>query len=192
MKEQLKPKDPNAMNDQCDRQETAAEWKEAHSRVKAYLQALQVANQEQQDHIVSIVLDRAAVKREENPGLSLTALAMDEIRSLSEHWFGNLLATRERAAVRGVVSLLAIGATEKWPSVFLAENVPSDFRSAITQCDVRGAPDLKVSRMVPQPFGHPLQDSSLRGLVREFAPLITEVLAFVLSGFSLFSGDRVR
>src|SRR6266567_132601 len=103
------------------------EWDEARLRVQAYLQALHVTDQEQQERVMVAVLQQAAIKHEKNPQACPTVLAMNEIRGLSEQWFEKLLAPHERAAVTGFVSLFALDATKKWPAVFLADEIPADF-----------------------------------------------------------------
>ncbi len=166
---------------------TETERNEARARLRAYLRALQVADEEQQERIVANILQRAVMRREASPGESLTALAMDEVRQLSEQWFGILLAGHERIAVTGLVSLFAIDAAEKWPSAFLADEIPADFYRALRECDVRAAPDLQVSRMVPQPFANPLEEaiklpSPLGALAKDLAPFVSKVFTTVLAG----------
>ncbi len=126
-----------------------------------------------------------------------TALVMNEMRELSEQWLEKVTPPSERTADRGLVSLFAIDAGEKWPAVFLAEEVPADFRQTLRECEVRAAPDLMVSRMVPQPFESPLGDLSLPGalgqLTKDLSPsLVAKVTAFILSGIAFFSGNRLR
>ena len=173
------------------------EWNEAHSRVRAYLVALQVADGGQRDRILSAVLQQAAAKQAEHPGESPTVLAMNEFHSLAEAWFAKRLVTPERAAVRGVVSLSAIDAAKKWPSAFLAEDVPLDFQRALRECEVSAAPDLKVSRMVPQPFESSLPDlnlpNALGELTKNLSPsVVTKAVALLMSGVAFLFGNRMR
>ncbi len=133
------------------------EWSNACSRVEEYLRALRAGNEEQREQIILRVLERAADKHAENPGLCPTTLAMDEIRADMDRWFKQNLSPDEQAAVPGLISLLAFNALEKWPAVFLAEDIPADFQRRLRESQVRAAPDLKVSSMVPQPFVHPLR-----------------------------------
>src|SRR5580698_3707791 len=138
-----------------------SEWKEAHARVEAYLTALHLINQEQRERIISTVLQQAALKHAQNPGESPMVLAMNETRELLDQWFEKIIPSRERASVTGLVSLFAIDATTRWPAAFLADEVPADFQRFLRGCEVNAAPDLSVSRMVPQPFETPLSDLNL-------------------------------
>ena len=103
-----------------------------------------------------------------------------------------------RGAATGLVSCLAIDGFEKWPAAFLAEQVPADFRRALQKSAVRAAPDLSLSRMVPQPFESPLSDlnlpTALAQLTKDMSPsLVARVIAFIFSGFAIWwSGNRMR
>jgi hypothetical protein len=169
------------------------EWEEARYRLQAYLRALQLTNPEQQERIISRVLRVAGAKQAEQPGTWPTSLAMNEVRELSERWFGKLLATQERASITGMVALFALDAPKKWPAVFLAEEIPEDFQRAVRECAARAAPDLKVSSMVPQPFENPLPDVNLpRPLVeltKDLVPLATKLFTLL---FSIWTGNRLR
>jgi hypothetical protein len=191
------PASDQRMNSYRPTNEIEPEWKEARFRLEAYLRALHLTDQEQHQRIISMVLQRAALKQAHQPGADPTVLAMDKIRELSQHWFESVVQPGERAFVPGLVSWFALDATKKWPGVFLAENVPADFSQNLRECEVRAAPDLKVSRMVPQPFDNPLGDinlpTALGQLTKDLPPsLVTKVAAFVLSGFTLWSGNRLR
>ena len=175
--------------------ESGPEWAEARSRVRVYLQALQVMSPAQQERVLALVLQRAARQQEESPGADPTALAMKEVRTLSEQWFDLLLVQHERVAVTGLVSLLAIDAREKWPEAFLAQEIPADFFHALRECDPRAVPGLRVASMVPQPFDSPLDEAimlPLEGLSKVRLPFVAKVAAFVLSGLSLWPGNRLR
>lgn len=174
-----------------------AEWAEAEARVRSYLQALELTDRERQEFIVKAVLQRAAAKREENPGANPTALAMEEIHSVSEQWIQSLLANTERPAARGFISLFAIDAPKKWPEAFLADVVPADFRRALCECEISAAPDLKVTRMVPQPFDNLLGDlnlpNALGELTKNLSPsVVGRAAALVLSTISFLLGNRMR
>ena len=106
------------MNSFCPTSGSEAEWKEARARLEAYLRALHLANEEQQERIISVVLQQAAVKHAQNPVESPTALAMNEIRDISEQWFAKLSESGERKCTMGFVLLFATDATKKWPAAF--------------------------------------------------------------------------
>jgi len=93
--------------------------------------------------------------------------------------------------------LFVIDATQKWPAAFLAEEIPLDFQRALRHCEVNAAPDLKVSRMVPQPFESPLSDinlpTALGELTKNLSPsIVARAIALVVSGLAFLSGNRMR
>lgn len=173
------------------------EWSDAEWRVRAYLLALGVTRRGQQDRVVATILERARAELADHPGESPVALAMKEIRVLSEEWFARLLPGRERPAAAGLVQLDAVNAAPNWPDVLLAGELPADIRRALSGWEVSAAPDLKVSRMVPQPFESPLSDlnlpTALEELTKNLSPsLVSRALALVLSGLALLVGNRMR
>ena len=181
----------------CPTSGTESEWAQARARVAAYLQALNLTIQEQNERITMTALRQAVSKHQENPGESPTALTMDEIQRLFEKWFERLPGLHGRAAPAGYVSLYAIEAGKKWPEAFLSEDVPDDFQRALQGHEVRAAPDLSVSSMVPRPFENALQDITLSvsfgELARGRGPLLARAFAIVLSLFSfLWWGNRMR
>lgn len=172
------------------------EWNDAATRVRTYLQALQITNQEQQDRIIAVAMQCAALKQAGSHE-SLMTLAMAEIHDLCELWFEKHLAGQERAGITGFVALSAMDATGHWPAVFLADEIPPELQRALQECDVRAVPGLKVSRMVPQPFENPLQEvinlpSPLGQLSKERLSLVAKFSAFVISFFSIWTGHRLR
>lgn len=128
------------------------EWDAAHRRLEDYLRALHITDKEQQDRIIPRILECAAIKHAGNPGLCPTALAMEEVRAALDRWLQQILPSRKRGSVMGLNSLFAIDAPERWPAVFLAEEIPPDFQYDLLECQVLAVPDLRVGSMVPQPF----------------------------------------
>jgi len=183
------------MNDLSKVHNSTAAGNESHSRLTAYLRALQVTNPEQADGIVQRVMDEVAQRCTENPGLCLTAAAMDELHRQIEAWFTKLLGAREHGAANGLVLFLAIDAPRRWPGVFLADNIPADFQAELCRAVVKATPDLSVSRMVPQPFENPLPDmidlpAPLAELARELSPIKIKLLGVVLVIMSAWSANR--
>lgn len=182
------------MNELQTKGDMEAQWAGARARVRAYLQALQVADPGRQAKIVEEVFERCAVKHAEHPNECPMVLAMNEVRNLCEQWFGRILSPRERG-VKGLVSLFAIDTSKKWPEVFLANDVPEDFQNALRKCHVRAAPELHVTRMVPQPFENPIEEiktSALKELTKDLPPYMTRAFTFSLSGLSTRSSNRIR
>jgi hypothetical protein len=175
----------------------AAQWREALPRMETYLHALNVASPERQQRILWSILERAAAKQAQNPKENLTTLATNEVFELAEHWFQEIFPAGERVSAGGLISYLAIDAAQKWPEAFLSEDVPADLRLALTKSEVRAAPDLMVSPMVPQPFDNPLGDinlpTALAQLTKDLSPsFVARAVAFVLGAFTLWSGNRLR
>lgn len=175
---------------------TEPEWKEARSRVEAYLTALQLTNPDQRERVTAHILQQAAARHAANPHESPTALAMNEINARSEEWLEKILPSQKRLPVAGLVSLFAVDATKKWPAAFLTEDVPTDFQHALEACEVRAAPDLNVARMVPQPFDNTLQDAmklptALGELTKNLSPsLVARAATVVFSGLTLWWAKR--
>jgi hypothetical protein len=138
------------------------EWNAAYYRLEDYLRALHVTTKLHQNQVILHLLEAAAVKLalDPNPDQNITARAMHETRDAMVQWFEKILQPHERAAVTGLILLLATDAPEKWPAAFLADDVPPEFREAIRENDVRAGPDLQVSSMVPRPIDvSPLLDA---------------------------------
>ena len=174
-----------------------SDWKEARLRLETYLRALNLTDPEQEGRIIQVVLQQAASKSAENLEENPTVLTMNAMHELLENWFVRIAPPSERTGGQGFVSLFAIEARDKWPAIFLAEEVPTDFKQTLSECEVRAAPDLRVSRMVPQPFESPLGDlnlpSALGQLTKDLSPsLVAKVVAFIVSGLTLWTGNRMR
>ena len=131
---------------------TEAEWNAAYYRLEDYLRALHVVNKVQQSQIILGLLQTAAVKHRQNPDRSPTALAMEETYAAMDRWLGKILQSPETVSGAGLISLLITDAVEKWPTAFMADDVPADLQEAMQESDVRAGPDLRVSSMVPRPI----------------------------------------
>lgn len=185
------------MNDVNAASASAAEWSEAGSRVRSYLEALQILDRGQQDRILAVVLPRAAARQLEQPGESPTALSMREVHVLAEEWFARILGKHDRAGTAGVVCWFALDAAKKWPGVFLTEQMPPDFQAALQGCAVNAVPNLKLAPMVPQPFDNPLRDlalpNALGELTKNFSPsIVARAVAVISAGLAFLSGNRLR
>lgn len=193
---------PSQMNNFRPTSGSESEWKEARARVAAYLRALHLANEERQEWITSAVLLQAAARHAQKPEENPITLAMTEIRDVSEQWLGKLIESGDRVSAAGFVSLFAADTMEKWPAVFLAADIPADFQIALRELWVRAAPDLQLSRMVPQPFDNALQDAialsaPLAELAKKKAPLLARVFTVVVSWISvswisIWPGNKLR
>lgn len=153
------------------------EWNAAYCRLEDYLRALHVFNKVHQTQIILRLLQRAGEKHAQQPDLCPTVLAMAEIRAAMDRWFAEFLPPHERVSVVGFLALLASAVPEKWPSAFLAEEIPDDCRRALHANEVRAVPKLQVTSMVPQPFANPLLGGfdlpePVEKLARYLAPLV--------------------
>jgi hypothetical protein len=136
---------------------TMEQWNAAYVRVEDYLRAHRIHNRLHQSRLILQVLERAARRHAENPQLSPTALAADEIEAMMDRWFGALLDTgeqpRERCAVAGRVALILCDGPQKWPYAFLDEtDRPAGFAEAMRAGALEAGPDMAVSSMVPRPI----------------------------------------
>jgi hypothetical protein len=132
-------------------------WNAAYVRVEDYLRAHRIHNRLHQSRLILRILERAARRHEENPGLDPTTLAAEEAERLMDAWFGEVLGEKdlphERIAVAGRVALLLTDGAEKNPYAFLdEERIPSEFARALQQSSIEAGPDLAVSSMVPRPI----------------------------------------
>jgi hypothetical protein len=128
------------------------EWNAAYYRLEDYFRALHLVNKVQQSQIILRLLQAAAVKHGQNPGQNPTTLAMEEAYAAMDGWLEEIFQRHERVAGAGLVSLLITDAAEKWPTAFMADEIPADFQQAMQESDVRAGPDLQVSSMVPRPI----------------------------------------
>jgi hypothetical protein len=136
---------------------TLDQWNAAYVRIEDYLRAHRIHNRLHQSRLILQVLERAARRHEANPSLNPTALAAQEIESLMDQWFADMLEERgqphERIAVDGRLSLLLCDGPQKWPYAFLDEQeVPREFASAMRAGAIQAGPDMAISSMVPRPI----------------------------------------
>lgn len=129
-----------------------AEWNAAYYRLEDYLRALRVANKVHRSQIILQLLERAAQRHTTDPSQSPITLALEEAYRAMDQWFEAVLEHPEQASVTGRVSLFLSDAHEKWPTVFLSDDVPLAVCEAMKESEVRAGPDLQVSSMVPRAF----------------------------------------
>jgi hypothetical protein len=125
--------------------------------VEDYLRAHRIHNRLHQSRLILRILERAARRHAEKPGLDPTTLAAEETEHMMESWFSEVLGDqnlpRDRIVVNGRVALLLTDGPEKCPYAFLdEEQVPPDFARAMQQTSIEAGPDLAVSSMVPRPI----------------------------------------
>jgi hypothetical protein len=136
---------------------TMDEWNAAYVRVEDYLRAHRIHNRLHQSRLIQQVLERAARRHAEDPSLVPTVLAAEEIETLMDLWFAEMLDERgqphERIAVDGRLALLLCDGSQRWPYAFLDERqIPPDFAEAMRAGVIQAGPDMAVSSMVPRPI----------------------------------------
>jgi hypothetical protein len=136
---------------------TLDEWNDAYVRVEDYLRAHRIHNRLHQSRLILRILERAARRHEQNPGLNPTTLAAEEAESLMDAWFGEVLdeqnLTPDRIAIAGRLALLLTDGAQKNPYAFLnEEQIPPEFARAMRRSSIEAGPDLAVSSMVPRPI----------------------------------------
>ena len=162
-------------------------WNLAYIRVEDYLRAHRVHNRLHQIRLIQTILDRAAERHAANPSQDPTVLAAEEIESLMDAWFADVLDERgqphERIAVDGRVALLLCDGPQRWPQAFLDERrIPEDFAQAMRVSSIRAGPDLAVSSMVPLPIDlGPITEAAGETLERfERWPVLRTLLLWLL------------
>jgi hypothetical protein len=155
-----------------------AEWNAAYYRLEDYLRALHVVNKVHQSQIILDLLRDAAAKHAVNPDRHPTELALEEACVRMDEWFKRILPGQDDLSVAGRVSLLIADATEKWPTVFLSEDIPADFAEAMRESKVQAGPDLQVSSMVPRPLdaGSPPFEASRPAIGMRWAWIIPTIV----------------
>jgi hypothetical protein len=136
---------------------TLDEWNDAYVRVEDYLRAHRIHNRLHQSRLILRILERAARRHEQNPGLNPTTLAAEEAGRLMDAWFGEVLdeqnLTPDRIAIAGRLALLLTDGAQKNPYAFLnEEQIPPEFARAMRRSSIEAGPDLAVSSMVPRPI----------------------------------------
>ena len=166
---------------------TMEEWNAAYVRVEDYLRAHRIHNRLHQSRLILQVLERAARRHEENPALSPTALAAEEIEATMDLWFSDLLERpgqpHDRIAIDGRLALLLCDGPEKWPYAFLDEKqIPNEFAAAMQARVIEAGPDMAVSSMVPRPIDlGPVTEAAGETMERiEQFPLVRTLLLWLV------------
>jgi hypothetical protein len=102
-----------------------------------------------------VALERAAARHAVDATLEPTTLAAEEMESMMDQWFADVLAikdqTHQRIAIDGRVAMLLCDGSLKWPYAFLdSQNIPADFSNAMRVNAIKAGPDMTVSSMVPR------------------------------------------
>jgi len=162
-------------------------WNAAYVRVEDYLRAHRIHNRLHSSRLLQEILERAARRHEQNPGLEPTTLAAEETEAMMDSWFAEILGERDlphdRIAIAGRLALLLSDGPEKWPQAFLDEqHVPPEFGQAMRESFIQAGPDMAVSSMVPRPIDlGPISEAAGETLERfEQWPLLRTLFLWLL------------
>ncbi|HEY3855840.1 MAG TPA: hypothetical protein VGO67_15735 [Verrucomicrobiae bacterium] len=133
------------------------EWNAAYSKVESYFHALRVQNKLLLGQLVALVLDRAIHRAANEPKLSATELAVEEMDRLVNDWFAQVLqappAGAEMLSTRGRLALLLADMPGRWQDQFLRPGPwPNDFVVAMRENYLRAGPDFQMAQMSPRPL----------------------------------------
>lgn len=166
---------------------TMEAWNEAYVRAEDYLRAHRIHNRLHVSRLVQKILERAARRHEQNPGLEPTTVVAEEAEAMIDLWFADVLDERgqphERIAVDGRLALLLCDGPQKWPYAFLDEQrIPDDFKHAMRAVAIVAGPDMAISSMVPRPIDlGPIPEAAGETLERfERWPLLRMLLLWLI------------
>lgn len=134
------------------------EWNAAYAKVESYFHALRIRNKTLLGRLVILVLKRAMRRAPQEPQLSATELAAEEMDAVVTEWFGQVLqeAPAEAAhmlSTRGRLALLLVDVPGKWQEQFLHPPPwPEDFIKSMREAYLRAGPDFQLAKMAPRPL----------------------------------------
>jgi hypothetical protein len=134
------------------------EWNAAYTKVESYFHALRVRNKVLLGQLVLRVLERAMQRARNEPGLSATQLAAEEMDRLVTGWFVEVLqespaGAEQTLSTRGRLALLLADMPGKWQDQFLRPGPwPEEFVRAMRATYLRADPKFQLSQMAPRPL----------------------------------------
>jgi hypothetical protein len=134
------------------------EWNAAYGKVESYFHALRVRNKVLLGRLVIQVLRRAMRRAPNEPQLSATQLAVQELDHLVTEWFTQVLehqptGSDHMLSTRGRLALLLADMPGKWQDQFLRPGPwPEEFVTAMRETFIRSGPDFQLSQMSPRPL----------------------------------------
>jgi hypothetical protein len=159
------------------------EWNAAYAKVESYFHALRVRNKVLLGRLVIQVLRRAMRRAPNEPQLSATQLAAEEMDQLVTEWFAQVLqhqptGSEQMLSTRGRLALLLADMPGKWQDQFLRPGPwPEAFVTSMRETFIRSGPDFQISQMSPRPLDlGPI--STITKLAR--VPFRTMVLVWIL------------
>jgi hypothetical protein len=134
------------------------EWNAAYSKVESYFHALRVRNKVLLGRLVIQVLRRAMRRAPNEPQLSATQIAAQEMDHLVTEWFTQVLqhqptGSDQMLSTRGRLALLLADMPGKWQDQFLRPGPwPEEFTGAMRETFLRSGPDFQLAQMTPRPM----------------------------------------
>lgn len=134
------------------------EWNAAYAKVESYFHALRIRNKVLLGRLVILVLKRAIRRAPQEPQLSATELAAEEMDLVVTEWFGQVLqeapvGATHMLSTRGRLALLLADMPGKWQEQFLHPPPwPDEFIKAMREAYLRAGPDFQLAKMAPRPL----------------------------------------
>jgi hypothetical protein len=134
------------------------EWNAAYGKVESYFHALRIRNKVLLGRLVILVLKRAIRRAPQEPHLSATELAAEEMDLVVTEWFGQVLqeapaGVNHMLSTRGRLALLLVDMPGKWQEQFLHPPPwPEEFIKAMRDAYLRAGPDFQLAKMAPRPL----------------------------------------
>lgn len=134
------------------------EWNAAYAKVESYFHALRMRNKVLLGRVVIQVLRRAMRRAPQEPQLSATQLAAEEMDHLVTEWFTQVLqhqptGSDQMLSTRGRLALLLADMPGRWQDQFLRPGPwPEEFVTAMRKTFLRAGPDFQLSQMKPRPL----------------------------------------
>ena len=134
------------------------EWNAAYAKVESYFHALRIRNKVLLGRLVIHVLKRAMRRAPQEPQLSATELAAEEMDAVVTEWFGQVLqeapvGVNHMLSTRGRLALLLVDMPGKWQEQFLHPPPwPEEFITAMREAYLRAGPDFQLAKMAPRPL----------------------------------------
>jgi len=168
------------------------EWNAAYAKVESYFHALRIRNKVLLGRLVIHVLKRAMRRAPQEPQLSATELAAEEMDLVVTEWFGQVLqeapvGANHMLSTRGRLALLLADMPGKWQEQFLHPPPwPDEFIKAMREAYLRAGPDFQLAKMAPRPLDlGPIASLSNLSLV-PFRKMILAWLLLMLLFVALF------
>jgi len=134
------------------------EWNAAYAKVESYFHALRIRNKVLLGRLVIQVLRRAMRRAPDEPKLSATQIAAEEMDALVTEWFAQVLSEPPTGrdnmlSTRGRMALFLADMPGKWQDQFLRPGPwPEEFVKAMRETYLDAGPDFQLAKMTPRPL----------------------------------------